>query len=233
MTVKIDFTSYKDMRFGRWVDWVKSGKSAIEYFGGVDLEKLEDYHTLDIQNLAYWLESLNEPPDIDLKPTSIMQKTYRQRIDALKVCKLYKNSMIEVLPILLAIFEQPANTYTWEIEPLVEKWKEVYFIEAYQKSMGWLLGLQNYETYMSQNLKKISYTPEQIKAGVKEFEKFGEYNTYNSLAGGDFLKHEQVLKQSLEKISEAICYANLQTWYEKEFNNNQLAEMRAKQKNIK
>jgi hypothetical protein len=138
---------------------------------------------------------------------------------------------VEALPYLLAIFEQDKTTYSKDaVECIAEKWRGGCMPEAYSKAVSYLLGLQKYESDMAQALKPIKYKPEQEKSGIKEFEVFGEYNTYNSLAEGSLLKHKEVLSMTLAEVSVAIRYANLKTWYETNIHENHLADLRAKQK---
>jgi hypothetical protein len=228
--VKIDFTSYENMKFGRWVSWVSSNENAYQHFAGITETTLQNFHEYDLQIIFEWLNGLKNEPNIKPEAISILKKSYAQKIDAVTLCQRFEKEkqIVKVLPYLCAIFEQDAKDYNRKIDKIKEAWDAKSFLEGYKKGMGYLLGIAEYEKYMANNLKPIPYTDAQKKAGINEFERFGELNTYHSLAGKDITKHDLILKTSLEKVSIAIQYANLEAWYQKNMSDNHIAEMRAK-----
>ena len=57
-TIKVNFTSYKDMQFGVWLDWCKSELNWYDYFIGEPLEMLDKRQKDFINN---WLGFLMQP----------------------------------------------------------------------------------------------------------------------------------------------------------------------------
>jgi len=207
LKIKVDFTSLKNIKFLRWCEFVASGKNLLEFFAGMTQEEFTKIRGYDAHLISDWLSNLGDAPILEVLQKDVTEKTLRQKLDAVMVCKKYADTPTLALPYLCAIFEQEDYDHR-KCEEYALHWGKRLFIDAYPIALAWLKSLQDYEARLKKSLKEIKVTEQQLKAGVKDLERWGDYSVYDELAGGDILKHAQILDMSLSEITYKIIYKN-------------------------
>ena len=105
--IVVDFTNYKDIPFAKWCGFVSSEKSTVGFFCQLTEEEFNALPIYQQQFIVFWLGGLDfseyKPQPIK---TDIYTKTLRQKLDAVKACKMFSEAPARALPFLLAIFEQ-------------------------------------------------------------------------------------------------------------------------------
>lgn len=65
-------------------------------------------------------------------------------------------------------------------------------------------------------LNQSEYSDDEIDAGVEGFADFGFYSTMDALAGGDILKHDEVMQLSVRQVFTKLVYDKKVNDYQKE-----------------
>jgi hypothetical protein len=205
--IKVNFTSYKNMQFGVWINWCKSELNWYDYFISQPLDEL-DKRQIDFVN--NWLGFLIQPYELQnnenllFDKQNVLEKTLRQKIEAITYLQKHQK-VYEFLPKFLEIF---GNKKQNEI-------MQMPFYLAYEQGFFYMQSLLDCETAFMENLKKHTPTAEEIKAGYNELSVFSNYGLYDNLAGGDVLKHELVLNLDVETAHTKIIYNNHLQHYQK------------------
>ena len=173
--VKISFASYETMPFGTWCDWGVSSKNALQFFTGFEVEDLEKIHPYDLHVLSHWLSCLNDTPELPEVERNIWEKSLRQKLDAIKYFKKFKDSIYLVLPYLLAIFEQEEYDAN-DVEYFAQRCRQETFENAYPIALAWLKQLEMYEQFLQNKLKPLEVTKEQKVAGIDDLKGWSDYS---------------------------------------------------------
>lgn len=195
--IKINFKDYHTLKFGVWIDWCKSGLNGIDYFlQGNDLTK----DNIDLVNT--WLGFLqvpyqNENHKLCFDFDHVEKKTLEQKIYACGVLKKHKE-VFEYLPKIIEIFS----------EKQLSEIMELPFDVAFEQGTYYLTTLLEVELSLQGYLKEYTPTNNEILAGYLGLKFWSNYGIYDSLAGGDVLKHKEVLQLSVKEAHSKIIYQN-------------------------
>lgn len=154
-----------------------------------DLERIERPKFISIAGCMYVLKD-------DIGKDSFAQKIIAQRKFA--SCKTQEDQ-IKIIPELVAIYLQPyfdRSGLGFDADKLPDA-----LIDVMRLPISIVLPLGNYIIkdlfrILEREARTLKYTPDrkELLAGVNDLSKFGEKNLVDALAGGDVLKHNDVLK---------------------------------------
>lgn len=139
-------------------------------------------------------EFLGHKLPFDLKKKTFGQKLYAQQIVTLPTVA----EIVQAFPDLIGTYltdefnDERIEHYT----QLARKAKAIEAIPValwLQKEVVEILQKEN-------KLLQNEPTPEERRAGLKNFEKFGSFNLIDTLAGGDILKHDAIYQQNYERV---------------------------------
>lgn len=179
--------SWNDLTFQDYLDVnkIEDDANTLSFLSGIDIETLNKLDELSLEKLLFCLDFLKETPEQEYDCKNIRQETFGQKI-------LLQDSLkdTEKLPaIALAIYE-------YDYENLSDSLLEVLklpFTEVYCKGLNYLEQFKEIAEAEAIHLKSTT-TNEQLQAGVKMFDEFGVMNTIDSLANGNILNYDKVLK---------------------------------------
>lgn len=126
-------------------------------------------------------------------------------------------SDIEKLPDIIAICIQEPETFSEKIsEQIKPDILKLSLMDAFAIGGHFLKAIT--EFYKRNKLKDgIEYSSEQIRAGIKEFSKFGAFNSIDTLAGGDITKWSQVVMLPMSDVILKLMMNQQQYRYEKKY----------------
>jgi len=183
-------SSWNDLTYQDYINIVncKENIDAVSILSGIEVETLLKLDEQSLKNLSACISFIQELEQEEvLGCLNIREQTFGQKILLQEKLQIDNKEMIPAYA--LAIYE-------YNYEQLEESFLEVLkmsFRDVYNRGM-------NYVNQLSEILKSESIhlksTPnsEQRRAGIDMFDEFGVMNTIDSLAGGDILKYEQILK---------------------------------------
>jgi hypothetical protein len=124
---------------------------------------------------------------------------------------------LQKIPKIIAICIQDPNKFNEEeINDIADKVLNLYLFDALAIA-GYYLKIIS-EFYKRANLKSSdNYTSEQIRAGIKEFDKFGAFNSIDALAGGDITKWEEVVRLPMSDVVLKMKMNQQQYSYDKKY----------------
>lgn len=130
-----------------------------------------------------------------------------------------QNAVKGKISTVVAIYTQPFMDQTKEFQG--ERLEEI--IEIIEKEPAeeiislfkWIkTHLENMSRWDKRNLK-FDPSGEQIRAGISNFNKLGDIPTIDTLAGGDVLKWEAVLKLPCDTIRKKLLLSNISSKFER------------------
>lgn len=194
---------WEDLTLGQVLDMEgKTIQEQLSILTGVDLSSLGDEAFILFAVVIEWLV---EPPDWTNLP--LPQKFLRQEIPFPlgSKCfgqKLYAQDLLTRKP---SAFDELIGIYfakvfdDKDIDYVTEKVRKQSCIEAVPVAL-WLRGEVIKLMEKESKLLKSEATNEEKRAGLKNFDKFGSFNLIDTLAGGDILKHDEIYKQTYDRV---------------------------------
>lgn len=145
------------------------------------------------------------------------QLSWSQHLNFESVINDKSLSDIEKLPKIISICIQKPDQFDEEVaEKMIPEILKMELLKAFAISNYFITDIKNF--YEKINFKNdIEYTTEQIRAGIKEFSKFGVFNSIDSLAGGDITKWNQVVMLPMADVVLKLKINNQQSRYEKKY----------------
>lgn len=178
--------------------------------------------TIDLTNILPFLDFLKESP-LDMEPLDfinfdgqditgidIRSKTWGQKIaaceDLTDICRI------------LAVYLQPilsGNKFNPDqVEDIVKQLEQMNVAEVYP--FGLFLQKQLIDALkIEQKMLQPDITPEQLRAGISEFDKLGVFNTIDMIAQGKPWKYDKVLALDYGTIFNKLLHSNISTKFEK------------------
>jgi hypothetical protein len=124
---------------------------------------------------------------------------------------------LEKIPDIIATCIQEPDKYSEqvseELKPFILK---LSLIDAMAISGHYLKAITSFYKTSKLNSNE-EYTNEQIRAGIKEFSKFGAFNSIDALAGGDITKWEAVVRLPMSDVVLKLKMNQQQHRYEKKY----------------
>lgn len=179
-------------------------------------EQLDDYTKLIVYNA---LEFCHSEPEIEpVKEVDVNKHCYAKYISSMfRIGKHEKEYILKVLPFLIAAY---TRTY-WKGYSPEEAERIAYiisnepFVEHYATGMFILNELIKITDEHSKSLYSIPDRPESTEAGIDLLRnEVGMGLSVHALAGGDYLKHEQVEQMPLEDALGCLYMANKEAAYQ-------------------
>ena len=179
-------TSWSELTYADYLHIISvSELEAVAYLSSINVEDILRLDKESQDALTSCLAFMQELPEKEYDCKNIREETFGQKI-------LLQNSLEdkEKLPaIALAIYE-------YDYENLEESLLEVLklsFTEVYCKGLNYLEQFKLIAEAEAIHLKSTP-TSEQLRAGLNMFDEFGIMNTVDSLASGNILNYDKVLK---------------------------------------
>jgi hypothetical protein len=157
------------------------------------------------------------PTQIDIGKDTFAQKIIAQR--KLQECKT-QDEQIKMIPEIVAIYLQP-HIHNTSFNP--DKVQDA-LIEVLKMSVATIVPLGDFYIkdmlrIIEREQKTLKYTPDrkELLAGVQDLNKFGEKNLVDALAGGDVLKHDDVLKLPYNTVYLKLYQDNVKARINKKY----------------
>lgn len=146
------------------------------------------------------------------------QMVWAQHLSFQTVTANNKISDIEKLPDIIAICIQNPDEYS-EIksEELKPKILKMCINDSFALAGYFLKSITYFYQRNKLNIDE-NYTSEQIRAGIKEFSKFGAFNSIDTLAGGDITKWGKVVMLPMSDVMLKLMMNQQQYRYQKKYN---------------
>jgi len=223
--------SYKELTLRIWLDLKKNKETDFaNFFLG------RSYSTLSIQEQQIFsiaLSFLNNdfPPILPPHPIDISQKSISQKIDALIELKQLANNLEQALPHIYAIFVQDSKTYNEdEYKQQLNYILEQPFHSAYSKCLNYANALIENEKFLSKVLKKVSYSNEQVLAGIKDLEITSNLNFILTIAERYRISKYKAEKVSIEEANALLILINRNAAFQKKLQEVYNKKLKAKNK---
>lgn len=173
-------SGYEDLTLEKYLGYanhIQTPEHLVSYLMGAPLN-------IDASNITPYLYWLGEPLDLEqFTPAKnlidIKRQTYGQKIEAHNILKedTTLRSAAELIQVYYPLMN-PKRMKLGVVLPiylgLVEQLREILTVEK--------------------STLETPPNPEQMRAGISEFEKLGYFNSIDDLAGGDPLKYDTVLQ---------------------------------------
>lgn len=147
-----------------------------------------------------------------LVPMDLEQETYGQSIDAGQSIELMQNDELAGRLRLLAIYFQPTNDRgNYDSDKVSDTELLLRWLPAdvaLTVSDYFLNELTRIQAAVSSQLKEVPYSKEELKAGVKDLEKFGAFATLHNLAKSNNKSVAWWCKQPWVYVNEYLLLEN-------------------------
>jgi hypothetical protein len=145
------------------------------------------------------------------------QMIWAQHLTFESIASNKKLNDLQKIPDIIATCIQKPDEYSEEVsEELKPFILKLSLFEAMAISGWYLKAITAF--YKTAKLKNDEdYTNEQIRAGIKEFSKFGAFNSIDALAGGDITKWEAVVRLPMSDVVLKLKMNQQQYRYEKKY----------------
>jgi hypothetical protein len=226
--VKVSFKDYNDMPFKIYIDWISSNENVSDFFLKKSFALLEDS---ELKFSSEWLSFLLKEPELELKDSfekiDIYEKTLAQRLDLLNIIENSQNIVLNLHEII-AVLIQKDYDYK-KNEKIQNEWLNKSVVDVCSYGNYLLNEFMQAEKGFISKLKPLKMSDEQRQAGFEDLNKnWAKYMLIDTLANGDILKYEQVLKMSLENIYANMIYKNHIANYEERLNEVYKAKQKIK-----
>jgi hypothetical protein len=226
--VKVFFKDYNDMPFKIYIDWISSNENVSDFFLKKSFALLEDS---ELKFSSEWLSFLLKEPELELKDSfekiDIYEKTLAQRLDLLNIIENSQNIVLNLHEII-AVLIQKDYDYK-KNEKIQNEWLNKSVVDVCSYGNYLLNEFMQAEKGFISKLKPLKMSDEQRQAGFEDLNKnWAKYMLIDTLANGDILKYEQVLKMSLENIYANMIYKNHIANYEERLNEVYKAKQKIK-----
>lgn len=201
-------SSWNDLTYEDYINVISYTDSidAISYLTKISVE---DIMRLDVNSQKKLSICLDFLQDLELEEVEdckdIRKETFGQKILAQEQLKIDNKELIPAY--LLAIYE-----YNYEnLEESLSEVLKMNFKTVYNRGMNYINQLSKILEIESIHLKTVP-TSEQKRAGIDMFDEFGVMNTIDSLAGGNVLNYEKILKIDYNTIfikQKMLKFANI------------------------
>lgn len=183
-------TSWEDLTYGEYVQIVslQDNIEAISIITSIPIEDIMRLDTKSQKQLNACLEFLKELEVEEVFDcVDIRKETFGQKVLAQDKLTIDNKEMIPAY--LLSIYE-----YNYEeLEESLSEVLKMSFKTVYNRGMNYLNQLSKILEAEAIHLKSTP-SSEQKRAGIDMFDEFGVMNTIDSLAGGNVLNYEKILK---------------------------------------
>lgn len=145
------------------------------------------------------------------------QMIWAQHLNFESIASNKKLNDLQKIPDIIATCIQKPDQYSEEVsEELKPFILKLPLFEAMSISGYYLKAITSFYKTSKLNSKE-EYTNEQIRAGIKEFSKFGAFNSIDALAGGDITKWEAVVRLPMSDVVLKLKMNQQQYRYEKKY----------------
>ena len=204
------------IQIGSWLTIVNQKLiiSWLEWFKFEQLEQMDRPHIIFVGKERKPIFTQD-----DIGEDTFAQKIFAQR--RLKDCKTIEQQ-VEAIPDLIAIYLQPLidkkDFDPKRLPQILKQIKELPVSIVIPLGNYYIKELDKIITRENLNLK---YQPDkkEILAGVSLLDKFGEKNLIDALAGGDILKHDDVLMLSYNMVFLKLWQDNVKSKIQKRYAN--------------
>lgn len=222
-------TSWQDVTLGQYVGYlsIPHQSSRLAFIENASLFTLEELHQVEVifaerfllPALSFLEEAVYDPSHVVPAeyhglaiPSDIGECTYGQKADAMAALQEAVPLLVLAAPEVLAIYLMPAPYEDTQLDIWKEAMEAMPVTDALPIFFHLVSQLTEMEEQLKAGLHNIPYRDDELKAGVKELEKWGPYAIAYNLCGGDLLQMANVFELSVKKVHTNILYNNHRAW---------------------
>lgn len=145
------------------------------------------------------------------------QMVWAQHLNLETITKNSQLNDLQKLPDVISICIQTPKDFSEELINILKK--DVLLLPLFDAlSIGGFFLKSIRDFYKPKRFKNdVEYTAEQIRAGIKEFDKFGAFNSIDALAGGDITKWNEVVMLPMSDVMLKLMMNEQKYRYEKKY----------------